>query len=799
MLMLYTSTLWGQQIQSSSKIAEERIRVTASSATVLEWFDYIEREKQLTISYNPAAFNLKRRCRIIQSDTLTVGGLLALLLDGYKYRLADLSPRKLAIQIVRQSQYDVVGTVSEKESGERLLGAVISFTNSEGNVEYAVTDANGFFKFRLTEGMYRVGVSYMGYTPYETPLRVNKELSLSLQLEPQLFELGEVTVKSYRTSGELNEVSPSRLLSFNGSDLFSQIWILPGVSGIPAGNNFLVDGGNSDENLLLLDGVPVYHPGHINRLLPVFNGDALKNVVFHKGFFPTRFEGRLSSVTEANLKSGNKQEHICTLTLDMPAASAVLEGPLVKNHLSYVIGGRRSWLDFFDNLLSEDERLNHSFYDFNAKLSWQISQQTSVETMAYWATDEYHLPSEEEGTHTVLKWNNQIYQLRFNTQTGYLGNISSISFTSHSNRARADELVFDSQGYLKSGVRSADVGTEFTYSPDNVYSARCGVKCSYEIYDMVTFGYASHNHSEPIFHCSLFYDNHIRISDDFSAQIGVHWVGYAPKNYRSYHSIQPRISFKYSPTSTDLFYVNFSKMEQFYHCLLFDNLELPTDFRMPSIEGFKPRSSSHYETGWKHFMEKGQVEISAYYKTRHNIVAMRPECRLTDEEGWASYIMTGDGDSYGLKFYFYYDWRRWMLQSSYTYSRSREWFDDVRRRSKLPSLYDIPHQLGCAVSYKLSTRSALSAGGVLRSGKVVDYSEDDFDFSEENFRTNRCPLNYRVDAGYSYQKDFGESLFLVKVGLYNIIGNPPVEDIIDFYSVRLNRHCLPYGSISVKF
>lgn len=109
--------------------------------------------------------------------------------------------------------------------------------------------------------------------------------------ETVAFEIEEVTVESGRKENELNELTPSNLLSFSGNALFSQIWILPGVTSSLAGHNFMVDGGGYDENQLLLDGVPVFHPGHFNSLLPVFNGDAVKNMVFIRAFSRPDWKG----------------------------------------------------------------------------------------------------------------------------------------------------------------------------------------------------------------------------------------------------------------------------------------------------------------------------------------------------------------------------------------------------------------------------------------------------------------------------------------------------------------------------
>ncbi len=630
----------------------------------MQWFGYIERQLDLTLSYNPSLIDLHKTCRISASGQMTVSQLLALVLEGYRFRTTFIPPRKLAIQIHRPQTYCLSGSVAEEGSGERLYGAVVVLDDGKEGKWHALTDADGRFRLYLPEGYYRMNISYMGYQPYTQPVRVDRDRTLRPALTPQLFEIAEVTVKSYKNGGELGELTPSNLLSFSGNDLFSQIWILPGVTGLPTGCNFQVDGGSSDENQLLLDGVPVYHPGHINSLLPVFNGDAVRSMVFHKGFFPTRLEGRLSSVTEVNLKEGNLQEHVRTLTLDMPAAGITLEGPILKDKLSYLVSARRSWLDFFDNLLSEDSRMNHSTYDYNAKLSYHLSPSSTLRLMA---------------------------------------------------------------------------------------------------------------------------------------QVGVHFVGYLPRHHRSYYSIQPRFSLKYQPAEKELLYLHFSRMEQFYHNLRFDYLSLPTDFRMPSIDGFRPRSSEHYEVGWKHFLENGQLDVSAYYKTRRHVVALSPDTSIEDARR-DQYIMTGNGDSYGAKAYFYNTWKRWTLQLSYAYTRSREWFPQLEDRGKLPSLYDIPHQLGAALSCQIGRHSSLSLGGTVRSGRIIELDEFLDPLPADRFRTEREHTRYRLDAGYSFRKDFGaDKLLLLRLGLYNIVGNPSEEEVLSYYSVHWYGNCLPYASVSFKF
>lgn len=428
-----------------------------------------------------------------------------------------------------------------------------------------------------------------------------------------------------------------------------------------------------------------------------------------------------------------------------------------------------------------------------------MSPVTTMNFLAYGARDDYHLPIEENGENvSVLRWDNQAYQLSFATQKGRLGNSTAVFYSTHTNRAYMGEIKEDTDGYVHSGIKSLNVTTDFSYSLENLYHARWGVKYAYEVYDLVSQGEEMRVRHEPVNQVSVYYDNLLRISPEFSVQVGVHGVAYCPQHHRSYYSIQPRLSVKYFPSERNLLYLNFSKMEQFYHFLRFDSFSLPTDFRMPSIDGFKPRSSEHYEMGWKHFMNSGQCEVSVYYKTRRNVLALRPDTWVEDE-GWQKYLMVGNGDSYGVKGYLYQRWKRWSLQLSYAYSRSREWFGELPEKGKVPSLYDVPHQLGEALSYQLTTHSSFSVGGMLRSGKVRFLNEDYEPLSVEEFREKREPLNYRVDVGYSYRKSFGDKLLLLRLGVYNVVENPSEEDILSFYSVHWSGNCLPYGSLSFKF
>lgn len=791
---LFTLLAFGQRT-----VAEEPIRTDGSSATVRMWFDRIEHQTGIVLAYNPAHIDMAQRVDGGGAGVTTVAQLLRRVLADYMCRLVPMEGRKLLVLIDGPRLYDLTGMVREAATSERLGGATVMVVDGKGQRSYAMTDHNGVFHVTLPRGRARVAVSYVGYAPSEQQVDITAPRMLTLELTPVPFETKAVQVNRRKSIEELDEMAPSNLVSFSNADLFSQIRILPGVSAASANVDFSVAGGSTDENLFLLDGFPVYNPGHINSMLTLFNGDAVKSVSFYNSFIPTQYEGRLSSVTDVRLREGNKREYASTLSLDMASASVVTEGPIVKDKLSYLVSGRHSWLDFFDSYVSEENRMNHTFYDTNFKLSYDIDSLSNISLTVYNSVDDYHEPEDRKGE-SMLHWNNQLYALHFNTIISHkVRNATSMGYSLHSMRANPFDFLVDSAGIIRNRIRSVYANTEFTYSPGQLFTLRWGLKGVAERYDLAAMGMRHDELWEPIKQLSLFFDNRVRLTPWLYAQVGFNYVRYMPRRHRRFNSVQPRFSLKAAVGNDDLLHLSLTRMEQFFHHVRVNPIATPFDFIMPTIAGFNPSRATHLEMGWRHYTARSVLELSAYYKRRYDVLALRPLVYVSDTN-WDHYLMAGDGQSYGASLYYYGNVGRWRWQLAYTLSKSREWFAALPTQGKMPATNDLPHVLNGALSFELTKAAMVTLGGNVRSGRIVygPLFEDEAD-PVENFRTEREPTHYRIDASYTYRHAFARSKLLVRVGLYNIMGNPSDEDLDYFFSVRFNNQCIPYVTVSYKF
>ena len=299
----------------------------------------------------------------------------------------------------------ISGYVMDAASKETLIGATIFDKNSGKG---CATNNYGFYTLTLEQGEVNLQVSYVGYTQQNKTLDLKENLSMNFMLETNTT-LDEVVVEATRST--VNARSPQMSVVelpvqqiksiptlFGEADVLKAIQLLPGVqNGSEGSAGMYVRGGGPDENLLLLDGVPVYNVNHALGFFSVFNPDALKNVTLYKGSFPAHFGGRLSSVVDIRMKEGDMQKYHGNVSVGLISSKLNVEGPIVKDKLSFNLSFRRTYGDLLikpalwiaSAMNPEMSKLNtgYNFYDLNAKLNWKISDKDRLYLSFYTGDD----------------------------------------------------------------------------------------------------------------------------------------------------------------------------------------------------------------------------------------------------------------------------------------------------------------------------------------------------------------------------------------------------------------------------
>jgi hypothetical protein len=337
----------------------------------------------------------------------------------------------------------ISGTLKDGKTGEALIGA-----NVYDPVSYvgSITNPYGFFSIQIPSTSKEIHISYVGYTPVVVNLSGTRDTILNLDLQP-VIEIEEVQV---RTNSPMQKVRMTQMsaLTLNPkqiknipvllgeTDVIKSLQLMPGVQGGTEGSSGMyVRGGGPDQNLILLDGVPVYNVNHLFGFMSVFNADAINNVTLIKGGFPARYGGRLSSVLDIRMKEGNMKEFHGEGSIGIISSSLTLEGPIVKEKTSFMVSGRRSYFDIltypFQMMINRSNEYGKSFggyflQDFNVKINHIANDKNRLYLSFYTGKDKFHFrdksgtayePSEYKDEFG-LQWGNFTASLRWNRILG---------------------------------------------------------------------------------------------------------------------------------------------------------------------------------------------------------------------------------------------------------------------------------------------------------------------------------------------------------------------------------------------
>jgi TonB-dependent Receptor Plug Domain/CarboxypepD_reg-like domain len=682
----------------------------------------------------------------------------------------------LSINLKAQQKYTISGYFEDSASAEKLISAAIFDAKTSSG---AISNTYGFYSLTLPKGNVNLIMSYVGYSDQRESFLLKKDTIINIRLRPNL-ELQTVEVSAQKQDRierrtQMSQVTIpiaqiKKIPALLGEvDVLKALQLLPGVQAGGEGQNGLyVRGGSPDQNLILLDGVPVYNVSHVGGFFSVFNGDAVKNVTLTKGGFPARYGGRLSSIIEIDMKEGNMKEFHGEGGIGLISSRLTLEGPIKKDVASYMISARRTYVDALlipilklaatnnangNQNTTVSPRLN--FYDINGKINWKINEKNRLYLSAYTGedifgyaattatTDGLNVNTTDGGTNwgnitTAFRWNSVINNKLFaNTTLTYSRYKVDILA---SNSILRNTVTTGNLAQYTSGIEDISGKVDFDYVPNPKNRIRFGLGATQHTYNPGAYqleitsanakldtvlGSTKTNSVEPF----------VYVEDEFQlgalkANIGLHASGFKVGN-TFYQSIQPRVGLNY-PLSNDLaLKASFTTMRQYINLLTNERIGLPTDLWVPSTERIKPQDAWQAAIGAaKTVQDDYEVSAEAYYKKMTNVISYREGVSyLGSDNGWEDKITQGVGETYGLELFVQKKIGKFTGWVGYTLSWNTRQFDNedptlrVNNGKVYPFKYDRRNDFKALCTYNFSEKFSFTSSWQFSTGNSVSLPE----------------------------------------------------------------------------
>jgi len=669
-----------------------------------------------------------------------------------------------------QNKFTISGYLTDTTNGERLIAANIYDAEQKSGT---ISNTYGFYSLTLPEGTYNITFSYVGYLPQVIQFKLVKNVIYNSMLIPAGL-LSEAVVKAQKTerieeSTQMSHISIpikqiKQLPAFMGEvDVLKALQMLPGVKpGTEGTSGLYVRGGSPDQNLILLDGAPLYNVSHLFGFFSVFNADAIKSVDLIKGGFPARYGGRLSSVLEINMKEGNLKKYKVEGAMGIISAKIMVEGPIIKDKASFIFAARRTYMDALLNPLltatrsqSEYTKQGYFFYDLNGKINYKISQKDRLYISAYTGKDAFYNNTKPykylfdgvvytNESKDELTWGNALVAARWNHQFSekHFSNVS-INYTRYNynvlNYAKSSEndggdivenLYY--QSYL-TGIKDYTAKMDFDYLPNPDHYIKYGGcatwhrfspgATTYKVKDIAienpidsTLGADNIMAMETAFYIE---DDH-KINEKLKANYGLHYSSFLV-NGKWYNSPQPRLAVRYLLPRNWALKSSYTFMQQYIHLLTNSSIGLPTDLWVPTTDKILPEKSHQVTAGFaKTIKDMFEFSIEGYYKKMTNIIDYKNGASFFNtNESWENKVERGKGWSYGAEFFLQKKYGKTQGWIAYTLSWTNRQFPGINFGEKYPFKYDNRHTGSIAITHDVDKKWKISAAWVISTGNAI--------------------------------------------------------------------------------
>ena len=705
--------------------------------------------------------------------------------------------------------YTISGYIMNEESSETLIGASIFETNSKRGV---VSNSFGFYSLTLPGGIVEINCHYVGHLPCIMKFDLSNDTVLNILLKESnvLKEVvitassQEIGVKGTQMSAINVPISQIKAVPslLGEKDLIKTLQLLPGVqAGTEGFTGFYVRGGGPDENLFLLDGVPLYDINHLGGFFSVFNSDAIKNVTLYKGGFPARFGSRLSSVLDVRMNDGNNKKLHGNVGIGLLSAKFNLEGPLFSEKTTFNISARRTYYDILAQpllALASSEvsdadnktkaRAGYYFYDLNAKISHKISEKDRLYLSFYMGDDVLYANINEKTTYyesyyekspesnkftentkmkTDWNWGNLLTVVRWNR---VLNKKLFMNATTHFTRYRFDlslKNVFEStnpssQNYdakftYKSGIQDYSGKIEFDYAPNHNHDVKFGANyVSHTFRPGVFVAIAREGNSTPIdtvigdknisAHEMIAYlEDNFNIGSFLKVNFGLHYSAFSVQD-RFYNSLQPRVSLRAILKEDLSLKASYSQMSQYIHLLSNNNISLPTDLWVPVTKRIVPMQSHQAALGVFYDLKNiVSLSLEGYYKTMNNIIEYKDGATfLNFNTSWEDKVNMGRGWAYGVELLAQKTVGKTTGWIGYTWAKSERLFDrpgqEINFGKVFPAKYDRRHDLSLVVLHQFNEKIDIAGTWVFSTGDCATLGLQNY-------------TGFRFFEGYGYSSE----------------------------------------------
>jgi outer membrane receptor for ferrienterochelin and colicin len=683
--------------------------------------------------------------------------------------------------VLGQQKYTISGIVEDSKTGESVLYANVYEINT---LIGTATNFYGFYSLTLKEGPVKVAVSYVGYATKILEFTLQKDTVINLSIVPDV-EIEEVTVVAKDKLSEVqnNQMGMIKLpmaqvkqlpVLMGEMDILKSIQMMPGVqSGTEGTSGLYVRGGGPDQNLILLDGVPVYNANHLFGFLSVFNADAIQNVTLIKGGFPSRYGGRLSSVVDIKMKEGNSKEFKGEGSVGLVASKLTLEGPIVKDKTSFIVSGRRTYIDLLTkpimnakNKKQGDEPKESSgyyFYDINAKVNHKISHNSRIYLSAYLGKDRTYMEmdykSSEDTVFQVssdeadLFWGNITTALRWNyifnpkLFANFTGTYSRYRFSI--SEAYYEEKVWPSFNNIEeytfeyfSGITDYSAKVDFDYIPGSGQYIRFGGNFIHHTFHpgISVFHMENSQVNEPTVvdktfgnkdiystEFAMYAEDNIKVTDKLQVNLGIRFSNYRVNKERYYY-LEPRFSSRYLLNEKFSVKASYARMAQYIHLLTNSTIGLPTDLWVPATKGIKPQYSGQVAIGGVYnYQNNFEFSVEAYYKKMDNLIEYEEGASFFNAQNdWENKLESGQGWAKGIEVFIQKRTGKLTGWVGYTLSKTNRQFGKISFGQKFPYKFDRRHDISVVSTYKINDKIDFGASWIYGTGIATTLAEEKY-------------------------------------------------------------------------